>query len=62
MQSINGASSTGEPIHSDFPGVIKPTSEANGGVKPKITTHMVGNWDKLMPGERGIGDIPRNGA
>lgn len=61
MQAINGSVSTGEPIHSDDIKITKFPQE-NGGVKPKVTTHMVGNWDKLMPGERGIGDIPRNGA
>lgn len=62
MSQVNGSTTGGEPIHSDNPGPMQKTPQANGGVKPIIKTYGVGNWDKLMPGERGIGDIPRNGA
>lgn len=43
MQSTNGSTTSGSPIHSDFPGTIIPTPQANGGVKPIVTSHMTGN-------------------
>lgn len=61
MQSLNGAETTGSPVHSDFPGVITKTPQANGGVKPIITSHMIdGNSRTLMPGERDLGNMSKN--
>lgn len=59
MQSINGATSTGEPIHSDNPGPMIKTPQANGGIEAKVTTYMVGR-SQLIPGERDLGNPSKN--
>lgn len=59
MQSINGATSSGSPIHSDNPGPMEKTEQENGRVKAIVTSHMLGN-SQLMPGERDLGNPSRN--
>ena len=41
--SIQGGTTTGSPVHSDFPGYIEKTEQANGRVPFKVTSHMTGN-------------------
>lgn len=49
MQSINGATATGSPVHSDAIDITK-TPQANGGVKAQVTSHMTGNSSKGVEG------------
>lgn len=50
MESINGATSSGSPVHSDFPGKITKTSQENGRVAAKVTSHMTGDSSKGTEG------------
>lgn len=43
MNQVNGSTAGGSPIHSDNPGKEKNTSQANGRVTAKVTSHMTGN-------------------
>lgn len=47
---IDGAVSSGEPVHSDNPGPMQKTGQANGRVTPKVTSHNLGDGSKGVEG------------
>lgn len=59
MQSINGSTGGGSPVHSDFPFPIIKLPQENGGIKAKVTSHQIGN-SGYIEGERGVGDISKD--
>lgn len=55
MQSINGSTTGGSPVHSDNPkevGYVTKGSDGqeNGRVASKVTRHMMGNSDNGIVG------------
>lgn len=40
----------GGPVHSDDPGPMTPTPQANGGVTPKLTSYSMGNSNEGIEG------------
>lgn len=50
MDSINGSTSSGSPVHSDNPGPMQKTIQENGRVKATVTSHMTGDSSKGVEG------------
>ena len=50
VDSIQGGTSSGAKVHSDFPGYIEKTEQANGRVPYKVTSHMTGNNEEGIVG------------
>lgn len=50
MDQVNGSTTGGSPVHSDFPGNITKTSQENGRVASKVTSHMTGDSSKGVEG------------
>lgn len=50
MQSINGSTSSGSPIHSDNLGPMQKSGQENGRVKATVTSHNTGDSSKGVEG------------
>lgn len=50
MNQVNGSTTGGSPVHSDFPGTITKTSQENGRVSAKVTSHNLGDSSKGVEG------------
>ena len=60
--AIQGGTSAGSPVHSDFPGYIEKTEQANGRVPYKVTTHMAGNNSEGIEGGIDIKGVDKGGV
>lgn len=50
MQSINGSTTGGSPVHSDNPGSMQKSGQENGRVKATVTSHNTGDNSKGVDG------------
>ena len=59
---LSGGTTDGGESHSDWVGQMEKMPQANGGVKPVITSHMTGNNEEGIEGGIDIKGMDKDGV